>query len=374
MAGGEGLVDFEHGFDFDRCAQGEGVGSDGGAGVATGFAEDGGHEFAGAVGDLGLVDEGIAAGDEHAEPDHLPDALEVADGRLCHGEDVEGAHFCRVDRLFECDLDAGATGGQKFTVAERQLAGDEEQVAAADTGDVRGDGLGGHRQGEPEGGEGLFGRSAGWLDGCLGGSRSLVVILGRHAAMIPAVMAGGAKGRGVGRGGGVTDMTTSKASAVDTAKVTGRRRVEFATLADAFDDARRCAEADLSGRLRRLGNWTTGQTLGHLAWWIEHSYTGFPFKVPLVVRLVGPFLKGRVLGPRPQAGVRIPGAPEGTYGVEVIPTAEALARLDAAYDRLARSAPPRPNPVFGPLTHAEWTVLHLRHAENHLSLLVPGES
>ena len=32
--------------------------------------------------------------------------------------------------------------------------------------------------------------------------------------------------------------------------------------------------------LRCAGNWTAGQTFGHLAVWIECSYDGYPFRAP----------------------------------------------------------------------------------------------
>ena len=41
------------------------------------------------------------------------------------------------------------------------------------------------------------------------------------------------------------------------------------------------AAAEREGRLRSVGNWTLGQTLGHLAAWADYSYDGVPLKVPL---------------------------------------------------------------------------------------------
>jgi hypothetical protein len=46
----------------------------------------------------------------------------------------------------------------------------------------------------------------------------------------------------------------------------------------------RLVEAERGGRLKRLGNWTLGQTLGHLAEWAEYGYSGCPLKVPFFIR------------------------------------------------------------------------------------------
>lgn len=150
-----------------------------------------------------------------------------------------------------------------------------------------------------------------------------------------------------------------------------RRTLEFDTLDQALADARRCAEADQAGTLHRTGNWTAGQIFGHLAWWIEGSFDGFPMSPPWFVKLLGPLMRSRALRRPAQMGFRLPGAPDGTYGTEQLSTAEGLARLERAYARLNAAPPSRPNPVFGRMTHDQWKQLHLRHAEGHLSVLHP---
>lgn len=158
---------------------------------------------------------------------------------------------------------------------------------------------------------------------------------------------------------------------VDTRSTTDRRPVRFATIAEALADAERCAAADEAGTLRRSGNWTPGQIFGHLAWWIDGAFDGYPASPPWFVRLLGPLLKNSALR-RVQFGVRLPGVPGGTYGTEPMPTREGLERLRRAFERLERGAPERPNPVFGKMTHEEWKQLHLRHAEGHLAFLHPN--
>ncbi len=163
------------------------------------------------------------------------------------------------------------------------------------------------------------------------------------------------------------------ATALDTAKVLGRRTLRFADSRELFADVDRLAAADRAGTLRRLGNWTLGQALGHLAWWVDAPFDGYPpdLNPPWFVRLILRRMKAKILVKMP-AGARIPKIAEGTKGVDVLGTDEGLARLRRAWARLDAAPPPRPNLIFGPMTHDEWKRLNLAHAELHLSFMDPG--
>lgn len=164
----------------------------------------------------------------------------------------------------------------------------------------------------------------------------------------------------------------ARTTSVDT-RTAPRRNLSFATLADALADARRCAAADRAGTLRRTGNWTLGQILGHLAWWIDGAFDGYPMRPPWFVRLLGPLLKRMLLRRGGKPGMRLPGVPAGTHGTDLFSTDEGLARFERAVARLEAGPPSRPNPVFGKLTHDEWQALHRGHAELHLSFVEPRE-
>lgn len=157
--------------------------------------------------------------------------------------------------------------------------------------------------------------------------------------------------------------------AVDTRKVTGRRALRFASLDDAMRDASALAEAQDRGEARQLGNWTLGQSLGHVAYWIDAAYDGFPPELspPGWVKFFAKFFRGQFLNGKMPSGVRLKGAPSGTFGTEPYSTPEGLARFIKACERLKSSTPTQPNLIFGPMTHEEWTKLNLRHAELHLS-------
>jgi hypothetical protein len=91
----------------------------------------------------------------------------------------------------------------------------------------------------------------------------------------------------------------------------------------------------------------------------------------LTVRLILRLRRKTILEKGMMPGVRVGRIPEGTLGVEPLETDEGLRQFRAAMERLRSAAPTSPNPVFGPLTHAQWIQLNLRHAELHLSFQCP---
>src|SRR6476659_5314269 len=137
---------------------------------------------------------------------------------------------------------------------------------------------------------------------------------------------------------------------IDTGAVKNRRTLRFRTIDDALAEVERIAQAEGDGRLVCMGNWTTGQVLGHLATWTEFAYTGAPLNPPFFIRWILRTRKKKFLaGPMP-AGVKIPKVENGTLGTEAMSTADALARYRAIMQRLAREAPVKPNVIFGPMT------------------------
>lgn len=138
-------------------------------------------------------------------------------------------------------------------------------------------------------------------------------------------------------------------------------------------DAEELSRIEQAGKLCRVGNWQLGQTLNHLACWADYAHDGLPMKIPFFVRWMGPLLKKAVLKKMP-VNRRIPGVKGGTLATVIVPTDEALAHLRISYERLQKIAPPARHPVFGNFSHQDWLDLHLRHAELHLSFLIPATS
>ena len=154
-----------------------------------------------------------------------------------------------------------------------------------------------------------------------------------------------------------------------------RRRLKLDSIEDLFAETDRLVAAERSGTLVRAGNWSLGQTLGHLSTWADFAFDGDPDVIhpPAPVRWVARLMRNRLLRNGFPAGVRLGKLPGGTVGLDLLDTDEGLRRLRAAFGRLRATSPTIANPVFGKLTHAQWIQLNLRHAELHLSFLKPGE-
>lgn len=158
---------------------------------------------------------------------------------------------------------------------------------------------------------------------------------------------------------------------VDTSRAE-HRSLRFNSIEDVLAEIDRIVAADQSGRLRCAGNWTAGQTFGHLATWINYGWDGYPFKVPWFIRLILRSKVRRMLSDGMPRGVRIPKAEAGTYGVEPLSTEEGAERLRAALRRLRSGDPPRfHSPAFGEMSLEDRVRLNLRHAELHLGFLHP---
>jgi hypothetical protein len=147
------------------------------------------------------------------------------------------------------------------------------------------------------------------------------------------------------------------------------RKLSFATISDARAEAQRLAQLAREGKLKQLGNWTPGQTFGHLAWWIEAIDEGKGPTPPWFMKFLGPLIKKQMLkGPLPQ-GFKMPSSKTGTHGDEPCDLETGIQRLRAAYTRLETKPLPDRHPVFGKTTRDEWLLLHRKHAELHLGYL-----
>lgn len=163
------------------------------------------------------------------------------------------------------------------------------------------------------------------------------------------------------------------AASINTRKAE-RRPLHFDSINDVLKEVDRIVAADRAGKLRCTGNWTAGQTLGHLATWVEFGYIGFPPEAhpPGLVRLIAKVLKKRILYKPMMAGMKVGRIPGGTLGVEPLSTDDGARRYKAVLARLQKHEPLKfPSPAFGPMTEDETIALNLRHAELHLGFLHP---
>jgi hypothetical protein len=155
---------------------------------------------------------------------------------------------------------------------------------------------------------------------------------------------------------------------VNTKKVSGRREIRYDSYQDLLNDAERLAVCET----QTLGNWSPGQALGHLSRVMEMSIDGSELKAPWLVRVVARlFFRQRFLsGPMP-SGFRLPRAAQQVLVPEAQDIQTGLAELRRAVGRLHDELDRAPHPVLGELSLDEWDSLHLRHAEMHMSFLLP---
>jgi hypothetical protein len=154
---------------------------------------------------------------------------------------------------------------------------------------------------------------------------------------------------------------------VNTKEVRGRRVLRFSSYQDILDEVR-----DLAGKpTRQLGNWSLGQICEHLAKGMDMAIDGGTFKPSLPVRLVAPFLKKRFLTRGLSPGFKLP-----KNAANLLPNpanaAGGLAQLEKAIARQQQIRERKAHPVFGPMTIEEWDQMNCRHAEMHLSFIVPA--
>lgn len=153
---------------------------------------------------------------------------------------------------------------------------------------------------------------------------------------------------------------------VKTSKVQGRRQVHYNSYADLMADAEQLANA----RIKTLGNWSYGQILKHVAEATDSSIDGSGFVLPAPMRWIFSLLmKQKYLTQPLPAGFKAPKRfqPQETSVEEgLILLRRAIARQDSEDHRAM-------HPAFGMISKDEWTQFNLRHAEMHMTFVVPND-
>lgn len=155
---------------------------------------------------------------------------------------------------------------------------------------------------------------------------------------------------------------------IKTKSVQGRRELSFSTLDEIVADAERLVSAT---RTRTLGNWPLTQLLTHLAFTVNNSIDGFPEKAPWFIRLIGPLLKGGITTRKMSPGLNLPKNAQAISFPDAALPAAALEDLRRAVARTKSESMMADHPAFGKMNHDEWSRLHLRHSELHLSFAIP---
>lgn len=162
----------------------------------------------------------------------------------------------------------------------------------------------------------------------------------------------------------------SQTTAIKTKAVRGRRTLRFESLDDVVADAEKLVASPTT---KMLGNWPLERLLMHLTTAINGSIDGISARAPWIVRLAAPLFKVSILNKGMTPGFNLPKKAEPSFYPAAASPQEALEKLRAAVARTRHERMTARHPFLGALTHEEWTKLHLRHAELHLSFAVPGE-
>lgn len=157
--------------------------------------------------------------------------------------------------------------------------------------------------------------------------------------------------------------------AVDTRKVQNRRKLHFTTIADILNDVEHLNQ----GKVKVLGNWSGGQILRHLAFVMNGSIDGVPMRFAWPLRLLGRVFKRRILTKGMTPGFALKGQAANMLVPAATSWEEGLEIFRQAAHRQQTETKREPSPFFGPMTRDEWDQLHCRHAELHLSFLVPAD-
>ena len=156
---------------------------------------------------------------------------------------------------------------------------------------------------------------------------------------------------------------------VNTKTVEHRRDVHYDSFQDLVEDTERLA----AGGYKTVGNWTFSQILFHVTAGLNATVDGFDFLAPWPMRVMAKLLmKKKFLKTPVPAGYEIPAKVKDKFAPKDVPLDEALAGLRAAVERLESTESREAHPFFGKVTREESDKLQLRHAELHMSFVVPA--
>lgn len=155
-----------------------------------------------------------------------------------------------------------------------------------------------------------------------------------------------------------------------------RREVKLACLDCLKQELDRIESAHRSGALRTTGNWSPGQILQHIARFMRYPIDGFsPGKPPWLLRVIVQMLfkKKAVDGQPPPPGIKLPAGAAYLLPDDDVPIDVGLAELRTVISRIDEGERfAHPSPLFGALTHEQWTKLQLGHATLHLGFMDLG--
>lgn len=156
---------------------------------------------------------------------------------------------------------------------------------------------------------------------------------------------------------------------IKTAEVANRRTLVFRD----FDEILREVDRLAAGNPTLLGNWSLGQICQHLANAMNIALDGRRVRTPWAFYVIGPLVKKRILSQGMRPGFQLNEKTASALLPGAATTDEGVAALRTAVERWKQEPQRHRHPFFGRMTDSEWDRLHLRHAEMHLSFVLPGD-
>ena len=161
---------------------------------------------------------------------------------------------------------------------------------------------------------------------------------------------------------------------VKTAKVSDRRQLSFASMADILADVEKLDAAEKEGKeISASGNWSPAQIIEHVMFFVDGSMDGFDFKAPLPLRILGLIGRSFILNKPMKPGIKLPRKmsmvlphPKSIWFDAVSHARKAILRVEAG------KYMDQPSPLLGTMSHEDWVKLHCRHAEMHFSFIKAG--
>ena len=152
----------------------------------------------------------------------------------------------------------------------------------------------------------------------------------------------------------------------------GRRDLSVASVDQILPEAQRLADAQ---SVMLVGNWGLGQILEHLGRAFYFSVEGINYRAPWRLRLLGWFLKGRIINGSMPPGFKAPAGMADILEADTSITTQAgLATLCDGFEKYRAANSFAEHPIFGRLTQRQWDRLHCNHAAMHLSFVIPDEA
>ncbi len=152
-----------------------------------------------------------------------------------------------------------------------------------------------------------------------------------------------------------------------------RRLLKFASMAELSAELDRIEAAHRAGTLRTTGNWSPGQILQHVGKFMRFPIDGFPpGKPPWLVRAIVQivFKKKAIQGAPPPPGIKLPAGAAYLLPDDSVSFDAGMAFLREQIARIGRGERfAHASPLFGKLTHEQWTKMQLGHCAMHLGFI-----